>query len=161
MKNSQRVNRRRFLETGLLGSAALATAGMPLRSGAAASDTPVVPAAPPTTLPTAPMALIASPTKVPRDPWRGLKVGVTTYTLRDFTLDQAIAMTKQAGVSYISLKEVHLPLKSTTEQRHEARKKVEDAGLVLMGGGVIYIKNNDEEIQNVFEYAQDAGMPTM
>ena len=51
--------------------------------------------------------------------------------LRKFSLDQAIAMTKQAGVKYISIKDVHLPLKSTPEQRKEVSKKIHDAGLVL------------------------------
>ena len=95
------------------------------------------------------------------DPFRGLKVGVTTYTFHKFSLEEAIAMTKKAGVKYISLKEVHLPLKSTLEQRQAVRKKVEEAGLILMGGGVIYLKNNEAEIQNAFEYCRDAGMATM
>jgi len=30
-----------------------------------------------------------------------------------------------------------------------------------MGGGVIYFKNNPDEIRNVFEYAKDTGLPTM
>ena len=136
MKNFQTINRRRFLQTGLLGSTALAATTFPKPSLAAA-------------------------TKAGGDPFHGLKVGLTTYTLRKFTLDQAIAMTKEAGVKYISLKEVHLPLKSTPAQREEARKKVAAAGLVLMGGGVIYIKNKDDEIRNVFEYAKDTGMATI
>jgi len=136
MKTSPALNRRRFLQASLLASTALAAATLPRRS-------------------------LAAVTKTQRDPFHGLKMGLTTYTLRKFTLDQAIGMTKQAGVKYISLKEVHLPLKSTPEQRKEARKKVEDAGLVLMGGGVIYIKDNEDEIHNVFEYAKDAGMATI
>src|SRR5436309_5853297 len=136
MKSFQAINRRRFLQTGLLGSAALAATSFPRSS----------------------LAAVARPD---RDPFHGLKVGLTTYTLRKFSLDEAIAMTKEAGVKYISLKEVHLPLKSTPAQREEARKKVEAAGLVLMGGGVIYIKNKEEEIRNVFEYAKDTGMPTI
>jgi inosose dehydratase len=136
MKDLPVINRRRFLQTGLLASTALAATALPRRSFAAA-------------------------TKAERDPFHGLKMGLTTYTLRKFTLDQAIAMTKQAGVKYISLKDFHLPLKSTPDQRKEARKKIEDAGLVLMGGGVIGIKNNEDEIHNVFEYAKDAGMATI
>src|SRR5438045_280602 len=136
MNNSPAINRRHFLQTGLLASTALAAATIPRESFAGA-------------------------TKAERDPFHGLKMGMTTYTLRKFTLDQAIAMTKEAGVKYISLKEMHLPLKSTREQRQEARKKVEDAGLVLMGGGVIYMKNNEEEVRNDFEYAKDTGMKTI
>ena len=92
---------------------------------------------------------------------RGLKLGVTTYTLRKFSLDEAISMTKEANLRYISLKEMHLPLKSTREQRKEAHNKIKAAGLTLMGGGVIYMKNSEEEIRNAFDYAKDAGMPTI
>src|SRR5438552_11336408 len=134
LKSSGQLNRRRFLQTGMLGSTALASAAFP-------------------------NALLAAASRPDRDPWRGLKMGMTSYTLRKFSLDQAIAMTKEAGVKYISLKDVHLPLKSSRAERQEARKKIEAAGLTLMGGGVIYIKNNAEEIRNVFDYAKDAGMP--
>jgi sugar phosphate isomerase/epimerase len=136
MKASAPLNRRRFLQSGLLGSTVLASANFTIDSKAAL-------------------------TKTQADPFHGLKMGLTSYTWRNFKLEQAISMTKEVGAKYISLKEVHLPLKSTPEQRHEARKKVEDAGLTLMGGGVIYFKNNEEEIRNVFEYAKDAGMATI
>jgi sugar phosphate isomerase/epimerase len=137
MSAHSHLSRRRFLRSGLAGTTALAAiSGFPATSRAGV-------------------------TKTEGDPWRGLKVGLTTYTLRKFNLDQAIAMTKEAGVKYISIKEVHLPLKSTPAQRQEARKKIEEAGLSLMGGGVIYMKNNEEEIRNDFDYARDTGMPTI
>jgi inosose dehydratase len=91
----------------------------------------------------------------------GLKLGLTTYTLRKFTLEQAITMTKEAELEYISLKDMHLPLKSTRAQRQKASKEVKDAGLVLMGGGVITMKNDEQQIRDAFQYAKDAGMPTI
>jgi sugar phosphate isomerase/epimerase len=105
--------------------------------------------------------LLASVTKTEREPCAGLKLGLTSYTLRKFSLDQAIAMTKAAGVRYISLKDRHLPLQSSTTERREAREKVEAAGLVLLGGGVIYMKNDEPQIRGFFDYAKDAGMPTL
>src|SRR5262245_58436677 len=125
--------RRQFLKTSLLGSTTVVVAGLPAANG---------------------LAAVA-------DPYRGLKVGITTYTLRKFGLDEALSMIKETGVKYISLKDVHLPLKSTKEQRQEANKKVRDAGLTLMGGGVITMKNNEQEIRDAFDYARDAGMPTI
>ena len=135
-ESSKTLNRRRFLQTTVLASTALSAATLKPSASAAV-------------------------TRQPRDPFHGLKVGMTTYTLREFSLDEAIKMTKDAGVKYISLKSMHLPLKSTPAQRQEARKKVEAAGLVLMGGGVIDIKNDPDDIRNTFEYAKDAGMPTI
>lgn len=130
------MNRRAFLKSGLVGATVLAGAARPFPTDAAL-------------------------TKAPQDPCHGLKLGLTSYTLRKFTLDQAIAMSKEAGVKYISLKDMHLPLTSTTAERQEARHKVESAGLKLMGGGVIYMKNEPNQIRSYFDYARDAGMPTI
>lgn len=130
------LNRRHFLKAGVLSPAALAVVG-----GRG--------------------SLVAAVTKPPRPVYLGLKLGVASYTFRKFTLDQAIVMTKQAGAGFLSLKDFHLPYKSTPAERQEVRKKIEDAGLGLISGGVIYMKNNEEEVRNFFEYAKDAGMPTI
>jgi len=136
MKQTFVIHRRRFLQTTALGTAALASTSFPRAS-------------------------FGSLTKPADAPFHGLKVGITSYTLRKFTLDQAIEMTGQAGLKYISLKDVHLPMKSTTLERKEAHRKIEAAGLVLLGGGVIYLNNKEDEIRAAFEYAKDAGMPTI
>jgi len=136
LRNSAGLDRRQFFKAGLLASTALGAAVLP-------------------------RALDAAVTKPERDSWAGLRVGLTSYSLRNFTLEQAIAMTKTAGVKYISLKDVHLPLKSTREERQEAHRKITDAGLVLLGGGVISMRNDRDEVRKAFEYAKDAGMPTI
>lgn len=99
--------------------------------------------------------------KAERDPYRGLKVGITSYVLRKFPLDGALAMTRSAGLRYISLKDAHLSLQSTAAQRRAAHQQVQAAGLTLLGGGVIYLNNRRDEIRAAFEYAREAGMPTM
>jgi len=96
------------------------------------------------------------------DPFRGLKLGVASYSLRKFTLDQAISMTAELGLKYIGLKSVHLDFTSTPAQLREAQEKIRAAGLTLLGGGVIYFRKVDEqEIRGIFEYAKGAGMPTI
>jgi len=137
MKNTQTINRCHFLHTSLLGSTALAAAA------------------------TFPGMLSGAAAKAGSDSFHGLKMGMASYSLRKFSLDQTIAMSKEAGVKYICLKDVHLSLKSTRAERHEAHKNIEAAGLVLMGGGVIYIKNTEAEVRGAFDYAKDAGMPTI
>jgi inosose dehydratase len=139
MKNpyhSINLDRRGFLKAGFISSSALAV-GIISRSA---------------------LAAVTKPQRAPHD---GLKLGIASYTFRKFSLDQAVTMSKEAGAGYISLKDFHLPYKSTRAEREEARKKVESAGLVLISGGVIYMKNNEEEIRGFFDYAKDAGMPTI
>jgi inosose dehydratase len=103
----------------------------------------------------------AAVTKPETEPDKGLKLGIASYSLRKFPLDQAIALTRRAGLKYITLKDVHLSFKSSPAELAAARKQIEAAGLTLMGGGVIYINNKEPEARAFFEYARQAGMPTM
>ena len=91
-----------------------------------------------------------------------LKIGIASYSLRKFTLDQALAICQKLGVRYITLKDVHLPRTDSPEVVAANRKKIEAAGLTILGGGTIYWKTPDEaEIRKDFEYAKAAGMPLM
>lgn len=92
-------------------------------------------------------------------PFGGLKVGITSYTTRELSLDETIAQLKRHGVRYISLKSMHAPLESTKEERQAVAKKLADAGLTLMGCGVISLKNDEKEIRHAFQYCKDLGSP--
>jgi len=91
------------------------------------------------------------------DPYRGLKVGVHSYSFRKFPLDRALAMTRELGLRYFGINPHHLPLSSTKQQIAEARKKIADAGLTLMATGVIGMKNNEKQCRRAFEYAKALG----
>src|SRR5215831_13461479 len=80
MQNRLSANRRAFLRSSLFGSALLGAYSFAPRARAAL-------------------------TRPDRDPCDGLKLGLTSYTLRNSTLDQVLATTKDAGVKYISLKD--------------------------------------------------------
>ncbi len=86
-----------------------------------------------------------------------LKLGLASYSLRKFDQAQTLAMTKRAGLDYICLKSMHLPLDSSAAELKSSAKKIKDAGLNLYGGGVIYMKNK-EAVDQAFEYAKQAGM---
>lgn len=88
------------------------------------------------------------------------QLAVATYSLRSFPRTQAIAMIKQLGIRHVSIKEFHLPYKSTPTERAAGRKEFEDAGLTIASGGVIYMQKNDEaDVRFYFDYARDCGMP--
>ncbi len=85
------------------------------------------------------------------------KLGMASYTLRKFNLDQTLKMTDRLGLKYICFKDFHLALDSSPEQIREAVRKVNDAGLNLYAGGVIYMRN-EQQVREAFAYAQAAGM---
>jgi len=87
-------------------------------------------------------------------------LGLASYSLRNFDLDHALAITQRAGLDRICLKSMHLPLDSKAAQIAAASDKVKQAGLVLYGGGVINMKN-ERDIAQALEYAKAAGMQTI
>jgi sugar phosphate isomerase/epimerase len=69
-------------------------------------------------------------------------------------------MVKQLGTPYISIKEFHLPIKSSPEEIARGRKEFADAGLIVLSGGVIqFYKDDEADIRQKFEYAKLAGFP--
>jgi sugar phosphate isomerase/epimerase len=87
-------------------------------------------------------------------------LGVASYTLRMFTLDQAIQMTKRLDIKKLTLKDMHLPLKSTEEEMKTAIAKMKSAGIELSSCGVVYMKTEDE-VHRAFAYATMAGIRMM
>lgn len=85
------------------------------------------------------------------------QLGIASYTLREFSLEESIKMTSQLGISKLCLKSMHLPLDLSSREIKTEANKVRGAGIDLYGGGVIYMKNK-EELENAFNYAQNAGM---
>ena len=86
-----------------------------------------------------------------------LKLGLASYSLRKFDQAQTIAMGKRAGLDYMCFKSMHLPLDASVQDLKNGVKNVKDAGMILYGGGVIYMTSK-EQVDQAFEYAKNAGM---
>ncbi|MBV9435136.1 MAG: twin-arginine translocation signal domain-containing protein, partial [Acidobacteria bacterium] len=109
--------------------------------------------------PLAPLSAI--PTDSPDDKqFHGLYVGVASYSLRSFPLDQTLQDIKRLGVHTLSLKEIHLPLTSTAEQRQQARQQAESLGLKITSCGVIYLTDDESKMRQAFDYVRDLGCDT-
>jgi len=85
------------------------------------------------------------------------KLGIASYTFREFSLEETIAMTARLGIPKLCLKSMHMPLDSSSDEIKEMAAKVNQAGIDLYGGGVIYMKTA-EDVDNAFAYATYAGM---
>jgi sugar phosphate isomerase/epimerase len=103
-----------------------------------------------------------SPRSLAQPDESGLKLGVASYSLRNFSREQAIEMTKALGVRYINFKSVHLGYDASPEEFTKARGELAAAGLQLEGGGMItFDTDTDEGVRKYFDYAKAAGMPTI
>ncbi len=91
-----------------------------------------------------------------------IKLGVASYSLREFSRNLAIKSIKSMGVKYVNIKEFHLPYIAKPEDIDRGRAAFEKAGLSILGGGTVsFQKEDDADIRAYFEYAKRAGMPLM
>ena len=89
-----------------------------------------------------------------------IKLGIASYSFRNFSREKAIQMTKELGTPYLNIKDFHLKLDSTPEQIDAAKKEFSDAGIILVGcGNVSFPKDDEADIRSKFEYAKRAGFP--
>ena len=91
-----------------------------------------------------------------------IKLGVASYSLREFPLDKAVDMIKALRTPYVNFKSVHVPYSMSPAELAEWRQKVQAAGLQIVGGGTItFDKDTDADVEKYFMYAKAAGMPTI
>jgi len=90
----------------------------------------------------------------------GIKLGVASYSLREYSRALAIRCIQELRTPYVSVKEFHLPYRSSPQELENGRKEFERAGLSIMSGGNITLAKDDpEDIRHYFEYAKMCGMP--
>jgi len=97
-----------------------------------------------------------------------IKLGVASYSLREFPLDKALEMIKTLRTPYVNFKAVdsatakHIPYDKSPAELAEIRKHIEDEGFKIVGGGTItFDQDTDEGVEKYFAYAKNAGMPTI
>ena len=97
------------------------------------------------------------------DPWKGLKIGVATYTFREWPIEQTIKGLQIAGAKYISVKNVknHIDISHSTEERKARAKMFRDGGMEILSVGNVSLRGSDEDIRKGFEYARNVGVTTM
>ncbi len=88
-----------------------------------------------------------------------VKLGLASYSFRNFTRAQMIGFLKQLNVSDLNVKDVkdHLPMDSAEEAK--ALADYAAAGIKLHAAGAIYFRDNeDADIRAKFDYCKRAGI---
>jgi len=93
----------------------------------------------------------------------GIKLGVATYSLRNFDRATAIDMLKKLKVQYVSIKDIHLKIGAPEAETKAGRAEFDAAGLTVTSGGNVDMTKGTsvETLRPQFEYAKAAGLPMM
>jgi inosose dehydratase len=95
------------------------------------------------------------------DPWKGFKTGIASYTFRKLTLENTILAMKRLSLQYISIKDFHLSLDSSTQERKSVIQKFKEAGITPLSCGNITMENDEANIRRAFQYAKDCDIPAI
>lgn len=92
------------------------------------------------------------------DPYHGLKVGLQSYTLRNFDVEQAIEHSKKLGIHFWESYPKHVPMTTVPAALAASRKQLNDAGITLLAYGVLGFDENETKAREAFEFAKAMGL---
>ena len=92
------------------------------------------------------------------DPYRGLPIGVQSYSLRKFDVEQAIRHIQGLGIHHIEFSSQHMPLDSTQEQIAQMHALLKKAELSISAHGVNGFSDDHLANRQVFQFARAAGI---
>ena len=88
----------------------------------------------------------------------GFKVGLQSYSLRNFTAAEAMEHTRKLGVNVWEAFPKHVPMGTLPAHIAEQKKLLADGGIKLMSYGVVGFDGNETKAREVFDFAHGMGL---
>ena len=92
------------------------------------------------------------------DPYRGLPIGVQSFSLRNYNVVDAVRHIQGMGLHFVEFYSKHLNPNATAAQLAENRQLLERAKVTLSAHGVNRFSKDHEANRKVFEFAKRAGI---
>lgn len=89
-------------------------------------------------------------------PYGPFRMGLQSYSLRHFKLDEALAKTKELGLHYWESYPAHIP--PDPKNAAAMAKKAEDSGVKVSGFGVIRFTKDHDANRKLFEFGKAIGL---
>ncbi len=92
------------------------------------------------------------------DDFGGFPIGVQSYSLRNFDLEQCLRQIQELGLHFVEFYSKHMPLNISEEQLAATRKLLAAADVQVNAHGVNDFSKNHEANRKVFEFAKRVGL---
>lgn len=86
------------------------------------------------------------------------RVGIQSYTFRNFSLEQCLQRTRDLGMRYIELYRGHVPVTSSPEQIRAVRHLCHQYGITPIAFGVESFTHDHAANRRIFEFARALGV---
>lgn len=89
------------------------------------------------------------------DPYGGLRMGIQSYSLRHFALDEALKRVGELGLQYVELYPGHLDHNTVTPAAlSDTKKRMQDLGITPDAYGVTGFDRDESAARKVFDFAK-------
>ena len=92
------------------------------------------------------------------DDWGGFKMGLQSYTLRDFDTAQALKHTAKFGLKYWESFSKHVPISTLPATIAGYKKQLSEAGVQMIAYGVVGFDSNETKAREIFDFAKGMGL---
>jgi inosose dehydratase len=96
-----------------------------------------------------------------KDAFGGFPVGVQSYSLRHYSVEEAVRHLQGMGVHYVEFYSKHLDPNGTPEQDAAVKKLLESADIKISAHGVNNFSKNHDANKKVFDFAKRIGFKTI
>ena len=96
-----------------------------------------------------------------KDPYLGLKMGLQSYSLRAFSVEEALAQTKTLGLKYWEAFPNHIPMGTLPKHIATQKELMSKAGITLISYGVVPFDSNESAARERFEFAKGMGIKSL
>lgn len=100
----------------------------------------------------------AAPANALAEPYGPFKMGIQSYSLRNFKLDEALAKSKELGLHYWESYNAHIPTTTDAAKIAELKRQAAEAGVQVIGYGVIKFTRDHEANRKIFEFGKAMGL---
>ena len=107
-----------------------------------------------------PLLAGARQTLVPVKPYP-FKLGLQSYSLRNFALDDALAKTKALGLTWWEGYPGHIPMTDDPTKIAAYRQALQTHGVRMISYGVIDFTNDEADARKKFQFAKSMGIGTL
>jgi inosose dehydratase len=95
------------------------------------------------------------------DSYGGFKMGMQSYSLREFDAKTALQHTRTLGLSYWEAYPRHIPMGTLPKHLKEQKALLKEAGVKLLAYGVLGFDTNETKARQAFDFAKAMGIVSL
>ncbi|MCY2965219.1 MAG: sugar phosphate isomerase/epimerase [Planctomycetota bacterium] len=96
-----------------------------------------------------------------KGPWRGFKMGIQSYSMREFSVEKALEASKKLDLLFWETFPGHIKVGAVPAYVAEQREMLKKAGINLVAYGVVEFDGDEAKARTIFDFAKAMGITSI